>query len=58
MGLIEDLNEYRLKNKISQEKLAEMLGVSFQTVWRWFNGKSQPSEIQEYAIKELLKKQK
>ena len=58
MGLIEELNEYRLKNKISQEKLAEMLGVSFQTVWRWFKKRSQPNEIQEYAIKELLKKQK
>ena len=51
------LEEYRLKNKITQQQLADTLGVSFQTVWRWLNGKGQPSKIQEYAIKQLLEKQ-
>lgn len=53
--LIKKLEEYRLDNKISQAKLAEMLGVTFVTVNRWFNGKFEPNKIQRYHIKKLLK---
>ncbi len=56
MNLIEELEEYRLKNKISQQKLAEKLGVAFATVNRWFNGKFNPNKIQSYHIKQLLKR--
>lgn len=56
MDLIKKLEEYRLKNRITQERLAEMLGVSFATVNRWFNGKTKPLKIQEYHIKKMLKK--
>ncbi|MCU0666906.1 MAG: helix-turn-helix domain-containing protein [Candidatus Omnitrophica bacterium] len=56
MDLIKKLEEYRLKNRITQERLAEMLGVSFCTVNRWFNNKTKPFKIQEYHIKKLLKK--
>jgi transcriptional regulator with XRE-family HTH domain len=56
MDLIKKLEIYRLENRISQQKLAEMLGVSFATVNRWFNGKTKPNKIQEYHIKKLLKK--
>jgi len=52
--LIEKLDTYRLENRISQEKLADMLGVTFVTVNRWFNGHSQPNKIQTYHIKKLL----
>jgi len=55
MDLIKKLEEYRLKNKITQERLAEMLGFSFGTVNRWFNGKFKPSRIATYQIKKLLK---
>ncbi len=48
--LIKQLEEYRLENRISQEKLAEMLGVAFVTVNRWFNR----HQIQTYQIKKLL----
>jgi transcriptional regulator with XRE-family HTH domain len=54
MDLIKRLEAHRLKNRITQERLAEMLGVSFATVNRWFNGKTRPRKIQEYHIKELL----
>ena len=58
MNLVERLEEYRLKNKISQEKLARLLDVSFQTVNRWLNRKSEPNKIHEYHIKKLLKEGK
>jgi transcriptional regulator with XRE-family HTH domain len=56
MDLIKELDEFRLKNKISQEQLAKKLGVAFSTVNRWFNGRTRPNKIQEYHIKKLLKK--
>jgi len=55
MDLIKKLEIYRFKNKISQNKLAEKIGVHFSTVNRWFNGKSKPNQIQTYHIKKLLK---
>ncbi|MBR4632071.1 MAG: helix-turn-helix transcriptional regulator [Elusimicrobia bacterium] len=56
MNIIKELQNYRLEHKIPQEKLAEMLGVAFSTVNRWFNGKTKPNQIQEYQIKKLLGK--
>jgi transcriptional regulator with XRE-family HTH domain len=53
--LIKKLDAYRLENKISQTKLAEILGVTFVTVNRWFMGKYVPNKIQRYHIKKLLK---
>ena len=52
--LIEELDEYRLDHRITQVKLAEMLGVAFVTVNRWFNGHTQPNKIQEFQIRKLL----
>ncbi len=56
--LVDKLEEYRLENKISQERLAETLGVSFSTVNRWLNGKFEPNKIQSYHIKKLIGKNK
>ncbi|MDP2941465.1 MAG: helix-turn-helix domain-containing protein [Candidatus Omnitrophota bacterium] len=58
MDLIKKLEEYRLKERITQERLAEMLGVSFCTVNRWLNRKTKPHKIQEYHIKKLLDRNK
>lgn len=58
MDLIKRLEVYRLKNRVTQERLAEMLGVSFATVNRWLNGKTKPHKIQEYHIGGLLNKRK
>jgi len=58
MDLIKKLEQYRLENKISQEKLAEMLGVAFSTVSRWMNGHTKPNKIQSYHIEKLIKKKK
>lgn len=53
--LIKQLEIYRLENKISQEMLAEKLGVAFSTVNRWLNEKSKPNKIQSYHIEKLIK---
>ena len=52
--LLEKLEIYRLENKISQRKLAEKLGVAYNTVNRWFTGRNTPNKIQQYHIKKLL----
>lgn len=52
--LIERLEEYRLERRITQERLAEMLGVAFVTVSRWLNGHTKPNKIQQYHIRKLL----
>ena len=52
--LIKQLDKYRLENKITQERLAEKLGVSFTTVNRWLNGKAQPNKIQRFHIEKIL----
>lgn len=53
--MLEKLEEYRLENRLSQQKLAEILGVTFVTVNRWFNGHNEPSKIQAFHIEKLLK---
>jgi DNA-binding transcriptional regulator YiaG len=40
---------------ITQEKLAQRLGVSFATVNRWENGKAKPSQLAQKQIEEMLK---
>jgi transcriptional regulator with XRE-family HTH domain len=56
MNLIQDLEIYRLENKITQEQLAKELGVAFATVNRWLNGRYKPRKIQQYHIEKLLNK--
>jgi len=47
-----------LENKISQRKLAEKLGVAYNTVNRWFTGRNTPNKIQTYHIKKLFETHK
>ena len=55
MDLVKELDSYRLEHKITQQVLADKLGVSFVTVNRWFNNKTRPSKIQQYHIEKFLK---
>ena len=55
MDIVKKLDLYRLENKITQEELAEELGVAFSTVNRWFNGWNVPGKIQQYHIEKFLK---
>ena len=50
----------RLREKlmISQKELADLLGVSFETVNRWENGHHEPTIKVKRQIKELCKKNK
>ena len=52
--ILEKLEIYRLEKKMSQRKLAERLGVAYNTANRWFTGRNTPNKIQTYHIKKLL----
>ncbi len=58
MDLIGELEVYRLENRITQQELAKMLHVSFNTVNRWLNARCKPNKIQTYHIKKLLSESK
>lgn len=36
--LKDELKKYRLKNCLSLQDMADKLGVTFMTYWRWENG--------------------
>jgi transcriptional regulator with XRE-family HTH domain len=52
--LVDNLNTYRLDNRLSQQQLAKVLKVAFCTVNRWFRGRHSPNMIQEHHIEKLL----
>jgi len=54
-NLIKELEEYRLENRITQQQLADEIGVVFSTVSRWLNDKTKPNKIQQYHIEKFLK---
>jgi transcriptional regulator with XRE-family HTH domain len=56
--IIKRLEIYRLENKITQEELANKIGVAFSTVSRWLNGKTKPNKIQTFHIEKYLKARK
>lgn len=55
MDIVKQLELYRLENRVSLQKLAGDIGVSFSTVSRWFSGKTKPNKIQQYHIEKFLK---
>lgn len=57
-NLVKRLEEYRLENRISQEQLAQEIGVVFSTVSRWLNSKTKPNKMQQYHIEKYLRKRK
>lgn len=54
MTIIEQLEEFRLENKISQQEIANRLGISINAVNRWLTGKTTPNKIQAFHIKKLI----
>jgi transcriptional regulator with XRE-family HTH domain len=54
MGIVKQLELYRLEHRITQDVLANEIGVNFSTVSRWFNGKTTPNKIQQYHIEKFL----
>ncbi|HEY9763634.1 MAG TPA: helix-turn-helix transcriptional regulator [Trichocoleus sp.] len=52
--LAELVRETRQRLELSQTKFAEMLGVSFQSVNRWENGRTKPLPVALKQIEHLL----
>ncbi len=50
-----EIKDIRVKLGVSQEKLAQLIGVSFGTINRWERGISKPSNLAMEKIKELTK---
>jgi len=50
-----DIRKVRKQLQLTQEQLAQKLGVSFTTVNRWENGKAKPSPLAIKQIQNLLK---
>ena len=48
----------RLQLKLSQEELAQALGVSFATVNRWENGKTAPSKLAQRQFEQFCNDKK
>lgn len=44
MQIVKQLETYRLEKRLSLQRLADDLGVSFSTVSRWFSGKTKPKQ--------------
>ena len=49
------LKKVRKSLDLTQEQLAQRLGVSFATVNEWENGKRKPSPLAKAAIEQFLK---
>ena len=50
----ENIRNYRRKQDLTQEELAERLGVSYQSISRWENGATYPDIELLPAISKLL----
>ncbi|MBQ2999284.1 MAG: helix-turn-helix transcriptional regulator [Clostridia bacterium] len=50
----ENIRNFRKKNNLTQEELADRLGVTYQSVSRWENGATYPDLELLPAISELL----
>ena len=56
MTLEEQIKHYRKQAGLSQEKMAEKIGVSRQAITKWENGVSQTKGYQKQSMKYLLAK--
>ena len=57
MNWQKEIKELRLKMFLTQKEFAVLLGVSFQTVNRYENGKTEPTMRIKRIINDLIKKQ-
>jgi putative transcriptional regulator len=48
-----DIKELRMKLGLTQERMAQELGVSFKTVNRWEKGRAKPSAMARKLLNEL-----
>jgi len=50
-----DIKTIREKMGLTQEEIAQKLGVTWSTIARWEAGKGKPSKLARKAIENLLK---
>lgn len=55
MSFAEQVKHVRTELKLSQEGLAQVLGVSFATINRWENGNYNPSRLAQKAFQDFCK---
>lgn len=55
MNYSKALRQIRLQNDWTLRELCQHLGVNLMTVWRWEQGITTPSILNEYKIRQLLK---
>ncbi len=48
------LKQYRFKNSLTQEELAEELSVSTMTIHRWEKGTNKPNSKEKISIQEFI----
>jgi len=58
MNELDQLRQFKEQEKISYEKLAHKIGVSYRTLFRWLNRDSKPSDMGLKVIKEFLGRKK
>ncbi len=56
MSFAEQVKNICTELKLSQEGLAQILGVSFATINRWENGNYNPSRLAKKAFQDFCKK--
>ncbi len=52
---IDEIKEVRMKAKLSQERFAKKLGITFQTMNRWENGHAKPSKMAIILLQNFMK---
>lgn len=56
MEEIEKLKKILKEHDISLEEAARAMGISFQTIWKWMNGKHIPSKLALVQLRKFIKK--
>ena len=54
LSLSENIRSFRRQRKLTQEKLAEALGVTVGAVYKWESGQSQPEQNQLVIITDFF----
>ena len=52
--IIKSLMEYKEKNKLSDHKLAQLLGVHHNTIYNYFTLNKNPSKLAQAKIQDFL----
>lgn len=53
--LAENIRAFRLRRKLTQNKLDDLAGFPQNTVWRWEDGRNSPSVCALYRLAQALK---